>query len=121
MLRPDGGHRAGTHFGDRGGVDEGERNAVVRIEQVEDGHLRGQVLPVVFVEVADHLHARDPERLDDPAQDVEVALVRGLRHQMDARLDDGLAVALRSQRPFYGRENVVFGQRQARDVHPVEI
>jgi hypothetical protein len=114
-------HRAGAHLGDRGRVDEGERNAGVGVEQVEHRDLGRQVVPVVLVEISHHLHARDAERPDYAAQDVEVPLVGGFRHQMDARLDNGLAVSLGAQAVLDRRQDLPLGQRQPLDVHPVQV
>jgi hypothetical protein len=70
---------------------------------------------------ADDLDAGDAERLDVAAQHVEVPLRRRLRDQVHARLDHGLAVALRLQRGLDRGEDLVVGQREPRDVGTVQV
>ena len=94
VARTEGGHRAGAHVGDRGGVHDRERHPGLGREEVEQRHLRGQPELVVADEVAHDLDSGHAQRLHVAAQDVEVPLLRGLRHQVHARLDDALAEAL---------------------------
>ncbi len=121
MLGSDRRHRAGAHLGDRGRVDEGDRHAGARIEEIEQRHLRGQAALVVVDIVADDLHAREAHRRHIAAQHVEMAAEGRVGLQMHARLDHRLAETLRAQSRLDGGEDLLVGQREALDIRPVEV
>ena len=94
MACPERGERAGAHLGDGGGVDHGHRHARTRVEEVEQCHLGGQPGLVVADVVAHDLDSGQPEWSDVAAQDVEVAVERGIGREVDARFDHRLPAAL---------------------------
>ena len=115
------GHRAGPHVGDPGRVDDRARLPGPGVEQREQAHLGRQPGAVVAVEVADDLHAREPERAHDAAQDVEVPVDGRVGLEVHARLEDGLPLALRAQRGLDRVEDLVVVQREPLDVRAVEV
>ncbi len=107
------GHRAGPHVGDPGRVDDRARLPGRGVEQRQEAHLRRQPGAVVAVEVADDLDAREPERADDAAQDVEVPVDRRVGLEVHARLEDRLPLALRAQRGLDRVEDLVVVRARA--------
>ena len=121
MLRAECGHRTGAHVGDRCGVEQRDRHAGARIEKVEQRHLRRKIALVVVNVVADDLHASQVQRRDIAAQDIEVAVERGIGDEVHARLDHRLAAALREQTRFDRREDLVVGEPERLHVRAVQI
>jgi hypothetical protein len=118
---PIAGDGAGAHVGDVARVDDGDRHAGARVEQVEQRQLGRQADLVVAVEVADDLDARHGERPDVAAQDVEVARAVLLGLQVHARLDRRLAAPLRDEALLDRRDDLGVAQRQRLDVGMVEV
>ena len=98
--------RAGAHVRDNGRVEDGLWLAGPGIEQVKDAELGGQTLLVIVHIVADDLYPSDFERRDVAAQHVEMTVKGGIRFEMDARLDDYLAIPLGDQPGFDGGKNL---------------
>ncbi|MNN35060.1 hypothetical protein D3C81_1488980 [compost metagenome] len=121
VLGTERGQRPGAGIGDEGGVDHRDRHAGARIEQVQHGHLRRQAVLVVVDEIADDLDAGQAKRRHVAAQHVEVAIEGGVRHQVHARLDHGLAVALRDQCLLHRVDDFGIGHFQPRNVPAVEV
>ena len=113
--------RTRPDIGDCACVHDGDRRPGLRVHQVEDAQLGGQVFLVVVHEIAHHFDPRQPERLDHPSQHIEVPVSRILGHKVHARLDDDLAIALCPQGGLDSREDLVLGQRQRLDVGAVDV
>lgn len=74
ILGAQGRHRSGAHLGNRRGIQEGNRHARPRVEQVQQGHLGWQT-PGVFVHVIpDNLHPGQAQRAHIAPEDVEVPI-----------------------------------------------
>ena len=121
VLGAERGQGAGAHLGDQGGVEQRHRHAGLRVEEIEQRHLRRQAAAPVLDIVADDLDAGQALRREVAAQHVEMALEGGIGLEMDARLDHRLAEALGPEPGFDGVEDLVVVERQPRDVRPVEI
>ena len=121
MLGADGRDGAGPHLGDGGGVEDGAGRPGARIEQVEDGEFRRQILAVIVDEISDNLHPGQVHGGDVAAQHVEVAVEGGVGHEVDARLDGGLLAALGQQARFDCVDDLVVGQGELVDVERVQI
>jgi len=121
MLRAEGGHGAGPHVGDRAGIDHREWHAAARIEQVEQRHLRRQVLLVVVDIVTDDLDAGEPQRGDVAAKHVEVAVESWIGNKVHARLDHRLAAALRQKAGLDRRHDLAVGHGQRLHVEAIEV
>jgi hypothetical protein len=120
VLAAQRGDGPGAHLGDRGGVQDRHRPPGARVEQVEDAELGRQALLVVVDEVADHLHPGQAQRRHVAAQHVEMAVEGRVRHQMHARLDDGLAPALGAQPAFDGGDDLLVGKGEFLDIQRVQ-
>src|SRR4029450_12521312 len=121
MLRTDRGDRAGASVGDPGRVDDRNRHPGAWVEEIEQRHLGWQAATIVIDKVADDLDARESERGNVAAQDVEMPVKRAVGDEMRARLDHGFAAPLRRELRLDRREDLVVGQREPRDVDTVKI
>ena len=121
MARPERGERARPHVRDRGCIDDRPGHPGVRIEQVEQRHLRRKAELVVVDVVPDDLHASHVERGDVTPEHVEVTADLGTRTEVHAWFDHGLARSLGKQSAFDRVEDLLVGHRQSFDVETVEV
>ena len=120
MSRADRRDGAGAHVGQARRVDHRDGCARRRVEQAQEPQLRRQPARVVVEVVADDLDARQTERRDVAAQDVEVPAQRGIGLEVDARLDRRLAASLRAQGVLDGVEDLVVRECELLDLGPAE-
>ena len=122
VFRADRGHGAGAHIGQVAAVDDRFRDPIMRVHQKEESHLRRQAVAIVVDVVADDLHACEAERsLESAAEHVEMTVDLRVRHEVHARLDDGLLPALGGKAGLDRVQDLVVGQRQGRDVERVQV
>ena len=121
VLGADRGDRAGAHVGEPRRIDDRQRAAGPRIEQIEETHLRGQTVAVIVDVVGDDLDTCETERRDIASQHIEVTVEGSIRREMHAGLDHGLAMPLRAKARVDGVEDLVIAKREARDIEGVEV
>ena len=120
MLGPDGRDGAGAHVCDAAGVEDGPGHAGAGIEQHQERQFGREPQGVVVDEVAHDLDAGRVHRLPQgAAQHVEVA-ARHAGLEVHAGLDDGLAPALGGEARLHGREDLVVGHGEGRDIRAVQ-
>jgi len=97
MARADRRERARSHVGQVRRRDDRDRYARQRVVERQQPYFGRKPEHVVVEVVADDLHARELERREVAAQDVEMAAERRIGFEMDARLELRRAEALRPQ------------------------